>query len=88
MGHVEMFDKLVVERRVRPSLLLPLWELAGYALGKFVGTVMTDEVLSAVRCCTYMYDVAVHVPPRYMLERDMIVICLSRLPQLQCKIND
>ena len=46
VGHVEMFDKLVVERRVRPSLLLPLWELAGYALGECV-------VLSALRCCTY-----------------------------------
>lgn len=34
--HVECFEDLIVERRVRPSLLLPLWELAGYALGEYV----------------------------------------------------
>ena len=31
--HLERFDRLVVERRVRPTLLSPLWHLAGFALG-------------------------------------------------------
>jgi len=33
--HLDYFDKLVVERRVRPTVLSPLWHVAGYALGVF-----------------------------------------------------
>jgi 3-demethoxyubiquinol 3-hydroxylase len=32
-AHLAAFDKLVVQRRVRPTLLSPLWHAAGYALG-------------------------------------------------------
>ena len=31
--HLDAFDKLVGERRVRPTALHPLWHVAGYALG-------------------------------------------------------
>ncbi len=31
--HLAAFDKLVVERRVRPTALSPLWHAAGFALG-------------------------------------------------------
>ncbi|MFN3370620.1 MAG: demethoxyubiquinone hydroxylase family protein [Sphingomonadaceae bacterium] len=31
--HLEAFDRLIVERRVRPTLLMPLWHAAGFALG-------------------------------------------------------
>ena len=31
--HREVFDHLIVERRVRPTLLSPLWGIAGFALG-------------------------------------------------------
>lgn len=31
--HLETFNKLIVERRVRPTALLPLWNIAGFALG-------------------------------------------------------
>jgi 3-demethoxyubiquinol 3-hydroxylase len=31
--HLETFSRLVVERRVRPTALLPFWHLAGFALG-------------------------------------------------------
>jgi ubiquinone biosynthesis monooxygenase Coq7 len=31
--HLDAFDKLVVERRVRPTALAPLWHAAGFALG-------------------------------------------------------
>ena len=31
--HLERFDKLVREHRVRPTALSPLWHVAGYALG-------------------------------------------------------
>ncbi len=31
--HLEAFDRLIRERRVRPTLLMPLWHAAGFALG-------------------------------------------------------
>ena len=31
--HLDTFTRLVAERRVRPTALLPLWHVAGYALG-------------------------------------------------------
>ena len=31
--HLETFDKLIAARRVRPTLLSPLWHMAGFALG-------------------------------------------------------
>jgi ubiquinone biosynthesis monooxygenase Coq7 len=31
--HLAMFEKLMTERRVRPTLLAPLWHVAGFALG-------------------------------------------------------
>jgi len=31
--HLDTFDRLMVERRVRPTLLSPVWHVAGFALG-------------------------------------------------------
>jgi ubiquinone biosynthesis monooxygenase Coq7 len=31
--HNKLFDRLLVERRVRPTALAPLWNVAGFALG-------------------------------------------------------
>lgn len=31
--HLATFDRMMVEERVRPTLLAPLWHVAGYALG-------------------------------------------------------
>jgi len=33
LEHLKAFEKLMVERRVRPSALHPLWSAAGFALG-------------------------------------------------------
>ena len=46
--HLEVFDRLVVERRVRPTLLAPLWHVAGFALG--AGTALLGE--KAAMACT------------------------------------
>ena len=46
--HLERFDRLVVERRVRPTLLTPLWRVAGFALG--AGTALLGE--KAAMACT------------------------------------
>jgi len=32
-AHLDTFSRLIIERRVRPTALLPFWHLAGFALG-------------------------------------------------------
>lgn len=46
--HLATFEKVMVERRVRPTLLQPLWHLAGFALG--AGTALLGE--KAAMACT------------------------------------
>ncbi len=46
--HLDRFDALIAERRVRPTALSPLWHAAGYALG--AATAMLGE--RAAMACT------------------------------------
>jgi len=46
--HRARFEKLLVERRVRPTLLSPLWQVAGFALG--AGTAFLGK--EAAMACT------------------------------------
>lgn len=46
--HLARFDQLVTERRVRPTALQPLWNVAGFALG--AGTALISE--EAAMACT------------------------------------
>ena len=39
--HIEKFNELLVEKRVRPTVLLPLWSVAGFALG--AGTALMEK---------------------------------------------
>ena len=55
LKHLKEFERLIVERRARPSLLYPVWHVAGFALGAataFLGpkaamacTVAVEEVI-------------------------------------------
>jgi len=46
--HLERFDRLMAERRVRPTALQPLWNVAGFARGA-VTALMSEE---AALACT------------------------------------
>ena len=46
--HLETFDRMVTERRVRPTALQPLWHIAGFALG--ASTALLGE--KAAMACT------------------------------------
>jgi len=48
LHHLETFEKLIVERKVRPTMLHPLWNVAGFALG--VGTALLGP--KAAMACT------------------------------------
>ncbi|TAN59720.1 MAG: demethoxyubiquinone hydroxylase family protein [Magnetospirillum sp.] len=47
-AHLDTFNRLIGERRVRPTMLSPLWHLAGFALG--AGTALLGE--KAAMACT------------------------------------
>ena len=32
-NHLKKFEQIIAERRVRPTALVPLWNIAGYVLG-------------------------------------------------------
>ena len=46
--HLERFDRLMAERRVRPTALQPIWNVAGFALG--AATALLSE--QAAMACT------------------------------------
>jgi len=46
--HLSAFDKLVADNRVRPTAMLPIWHIAGFALG--AGTALLGE--RAAMACT------------------------------------
>jgi len=46
--HLDAFDHLLTERRVRPTVMTPLWRAAGFALG--AGTALLGE--KAAHACT------------------------------------
>ena len=46
--HIDKFNELIVEHRIRPTALLPLWNVAGFALG--ASTALLGE--RAAMACT------------------------------------
>ena len=52
--HLARFDDLMIERRVRPTLLSPVWHAAGFALG--AATAMMGE-RAAMACTVAVEDV-------------------------------
>ena len=46
--HLKRFDALIIERRVRPTVLQPVWQVAGFALG--AATALMGE--KAAMACT------------------------------------
>jgi ubiquinone biosynthesis monooxygenase Coq7 len=48
LEHLKTFESLVIKNQVRPTLLQPLWHVAGYALG--LGTALLGE--KAAMACT------------------------------------
>ncbi len=48
LEHIDKFNELIIEHRVRPTALLPIWNIAGFALG--ASTAMLGE--KAAMACT------------------------------------
>ena len=54
-AHLARFDEILTERRVRPTLLAPLWRLAGFTLG--AATALMGE--KAAHACTEAVETAI-----------------------------
>jgi ubiquinone biosynthesis monooxygenase Coq7 len=53
--HLKTFSKLVASRRVRPTALLPLWHIAGFALGAATAAMGTRAAMA----CTVAVEEAI-----------------------------
>ena len=53
--HLDTFEALIAERRVRPTAVLPLWHVAGYALG----AVTAAMGVRAAMACTVAVEEAI-----------------------------
>ncbi|WP_293904787.1 demethoxyubiquinone hydroxylase family protein [Phenylobacterium sp.] len=53
--HLARFDHLLTERRVRPTVMAPVWRLAGFALG--AGTALMGE--KAAHACTEVVETVI-----------------------------
>src|SRR6185312_12388521 len=63
--HLAAFDSLVVDRRVRPTLLSPLWHAAGFALG--AATALLGE--RAAMACTVAVEEVIDEHYRDQVDR-------------------
>ena len=62
--HKAAFDRLMMERRVRPTLLAPFWHVAGYALG--AATALMGE--RAAMACTVAVEEVIDEHYRHQTE--------------------
>ncbi len=76
--HLAAFDKLLVERGVRPTLMTPLWRAAGFALG--AGTALLGE--KAAHACTEAVETVIE--GHYA---DQIAELAPRDPELAAKLS-
>jgi len=64
-AHREKFEKFIAERRVRPTLLSPIWHVAGYALG--AGTALLGR--EAAMACTEAVEEVIDEHYLHQLEK-------------------
>ncbi len=65
-SHLDKFNQMIVKRRVRPTLLSPLWYVAGYALG--AGTALLGE--KAAMACTVAVEEV--IDEHYAKQEDLL----------------
>lgn len=55
-GHLQTFDKLMLERRVRPTVLSPLWHVTGYAIGVATALLGPKAAMAATQAIEEVID--------------------------------
>mgnify|MGYP003385743374 CR=1 FL=1 len=76
--HLARFDVLLTEHRVRPTIMAPLWRLAGFALG--AGTALLGE--RAAHACTEAVETVIEA--HYAAQIDEL---MDREPELAAELS-
>ncbi len=63
--HLDAFDRMIVERNVRPTVLQPFWQVAGYALG--AGTAIMGP--RAAMACTAAVETEIDLHYQEQMEQ-------------------
>jgi ubiquinone biosynthesis monooxygenase Coq7 len=77
--HKATFDRILIERRVRPTLLAPIWDVAGFALG--AATALMGE--RAAMACTVAVEEVIDEHYRHQSEA-----LGAHEPELKATINE
>ena len=64
--HLDVFDRLITERRVRPTLLGPIWHVAGYGLGVVTALIGPQAAMA----CTAAVET--EIDAHYQAQRDAL----------------
>ena len=54
--HLDTFDRLILERRVRPTALAPIWQVAGYALGAATAAMGDNAAMACTEAVEEVID--------------------------------
>jgi len=68
--HLATFDRLVVDRRVRPSLLSPFWHVSGFALGAATALLGERAALACTAAVEEVIDEHYEAQRRELAESD------------------
>ena len=68
--HLSRFDQLLHERRARPTLLHPLWTVAGYALGAATALLGERAAMACTVAVEEVIDEHYHRQARYLDDAD------------------
>ena len=80
--HLATFDRLIVERRVRPTVLHPIWHVAGFALG--AATALLGP--KAAMACTVAVET--EIDRHYAAQRAILDATPDEDPELAAHIAD
>ena len=80
--HIDKFNELILEYRVRPTALLPIWNIAGFALG--ASTALLGE--KAAMACTVAVEKV--IGEHYQEQLDLIQDDLKDLKKTISKFRD
>ena len=69
-GHLARFEELLHERRVRPTLLSPLWSVTGYALGAATALLGEHAAMACTVAVEDTIDEHYRAQAEYLAEED------------------
>ena len=87
--HLSYFEDLMIEKRVRPTLMSPLWKLGGFSLGAFTAILGKDYVMACTEAVETIIEVKNNEKERFLNESaDLLFHLLILLKAKGVKFDD